>query len=102
MWVFEEDYEGQPLTKVINESHENPRYLPGISLGENVVAEPDMRKAVKDATALVFVVPHQFLRNCVKNLKGKVRDGARAVSLVKVGSLSCCACVRILIIREGS
>ncbi len=29
MWVYEEDYEGRKLTEVINELHENPKYLPG-------------------------------------------------------------------------
>lgn len=83
MWVFEEDYEGSPLSQVINEKHENPRYLPGINLGENVIAEPDVEKAVAGATALIFVLPHQFLRKSVEKLKGKVRDDARAISLVK-------------------
>jgi glycerol-3-phosphate dehydrogenase (NAD+) len=76
MWVFEEDYEGKPLSQVINETHENPRYLPGIKLGENVIAEPDVEKAVEQATALIFVMPHQFLRRSIKGLKGKVRSDA--------------------------
>ena len=84
MWVFEEDYGGKPLSQVINETHENPRYLPGINLGENVIAEPDVEKAVNQATALIFVMPHQFLRRIIKGLKGKVRSDARGVSLVKV------------------
>ncbi len=28
MYVFEEDYKGKPLSQVINETHENPKYLP--------------------------------------------------------------------------
>lgn len=35
------------------------KYLPGIKLPENLVAIPDIAEAVKDATALVFVLPHQ-------------------------------------------
>ena len=27
---------------MINETHENPKYLPGYSLGANVVAYPDL------------------------------------------------------------
>lgn len=83
MWIFEEDYEGKLLSHVINETHENPRYLPGIQLGENVVAQPDIDQAMKDATALVFVLPHQFLRGVLKQLKGKVNETARGVSLIK-------------------
>jgi hypothetical protein len=32
---------------------------PGIDLGANVIAVPDIEEAVKGATALVFVLPHQ-------------------------------------------
>jgi glycerol-3-phosphate dehydrogenase (NAD+) len=83
MWVYEEDYEGRPLSEVINETHINPRYLPGIFLGKNVVAQPDLASAVKDATALVVVLPHQFFKGILKQLKGKVNEDAKAVSLIK-------------------
>ena len=59
MYVFEENYNGRKLTEVINETHENPKYLPGIKLPENIVATPNIREAVKDAHVLVFVMPHQ-------------------------------------------
>jgi len=84
MWVFEEEYEGKPLSQVINQTRENPRYLPGIHLGENVIAEPNLDKAIRGATALVLVLPHQFLRGVLKQLKGKVSADAKAVSLIKV------------------
>jgi hypothetical protein len=51
--------DGRPLSALINETHENPKYLPGVQLGSNVVAEPDLLKAVEGATALVIVLPHQ-------------------------------------------
>lgn len=40
------------------------RYLPGIKLPSNIRAMPDLLDACKDATLLVFVVPHQvcFIR----------------------------------------
>jgi len=59
MWVFEEDFEGQKLTEVINSTHENKKYLPDVRLPDNVVAVPDLVEAVKGATAIVFVMPHQ-------------------------------------------
>jgi glycerol-3-phosphate dehydrogenase (NAD+) len=52
-------FEGKKLTEVINETHINKKYLPDVNLGDNVVAVPDIVKAVKGATALVFVMPHQ-------------------------------------------
>lgn len=38
MWVFEEMIDGKKLTEIINETHENVKYLPGHKLPENVVS----------------------------------------------------------------
>lgn len=53
--------DGRKLTEIINEKHENVKYLPGIKLPENVVAVPDVAEAAKGATALIFVLPHQVI-----------------------------------------
>lgn len=37
MWVFEETINGRNLTDIINNDHENVKYLPGYKLPENVV-----------------------------------------------------------------
>lgn len=36
--MYEELYEGRELSGVINDRHENVKYLPGISLPENLLA----------------------------------------------------------------
>lgn len=38
MYVFEEMIEGKKLTEIINEQHENVKYLPGHKLPVNVVS----------------------------------------------------------------
>ncbi|XP_022774324.1 glycerol-3-phosphate dehydrogenase [NAD(+)]-like isoform X2 [Durio zibethinus] len=84
MWVFEETLlSGEKLTDVINRTNENVKYLPGIKLGKNVIADPDIHNAVKDANMLVFVTPHQFIDGICKSLIGKVRGDAEAISLIK-------------------
>eukprot|EP00299_Pterocystis_sp_00344_P017465 c8743_g1_i3.p1 GENE.c8743_g1_i3~~c8743_g1_i3.p1 ORF type:complete len:354 (-),score=65.30 c8743_g1_i3:1137-2198(-) len=90
MWVFEEILEsedsrfsGRKLTEVINEFHENPKYLPGKSLPENVVADPDVIHSVADADLLVFVVPHQFLDRILSQIHPHVKPNAVAISLIK-------------------
>ncbi|CAN0073474.1 unnamed protein product, partial [Scytosiphon promiscuus] len=64
-WVFPERvvHNGREacLTEHINTEHENVKYLPGVKLPNNIVAEGDLALAVKDATILIFVLPHQFL-----------------------------------------
>ncbi|KAE8410216.1 NAD-dependent glycerol-3-phosphate dehydrogenase N-terminus-domain-containing protein [Aspergillus pseudocaelatus] len=97
MWVFEEQiqipsdsphhskYGDKPqiLTEVINAVHENVKYLPGIKLPENVVANPVLEDVVKDATILVFNLPHQFIEKTLGQIKGKHLPYARAISCVK-------------------
>jgi len=83
IWVFEEEVDGKKLTEIINEQHVNVKYLPDIKLPENVVAVADVVEAVKDATALVFVLPHQFLGKVIEQLEGKVRKDAKAITLIK-------------------
>jgi len=46
-----------PLTQVINETHENVIYLPGIELPHNIVAEADVKKCVTGATMMVRLRP---------------------------------------------
>lgn len=83
MWMFEEQFNGKPLSQQFNEQHENVKYLPGVKVPENVVATPSVEEAVKDADALVFVIPHQFIRSTCQQIKGKISPRAKAISLVK-------------------
>jgi glycerol-3-phosphate dehydrogenase (NAD+) len=82
-WVFEEKVNGENLTDIINREHENIKYLQGIKLPENIVAVPSVVDACKDATLVVFVVPHQFVRGVCEQMKGHLAPNARAISLIK-------------------
>lgn len=42
MYVYEEMINGKKLTEIINETHENVKYLPGIKLPPNVVSCHDL------------------------------------------------------------
>lgn len=83
MWVFEEQIDGTPLTQIINTKHQNVKYLPGIDLPENLVANPDLIATTKDADVIVFNIPHQFLSRIVAQMKGHIKPTARAVSCLK-------------------
>ena len=37
MYVYEEMVNGRKLSEIINADHENPKYMPGIKLPDNVV-----------------------------------------------------------------
>lgn len=83
MWVFEEQINGKNLTEIINEKHENVKYLPGINLGDNVVAIADVKEAAKDANVLVFVLPHQFVYKVCESLGDVIPKDCKAISLIK-------------------
>ena len=98
MWVFEETVEvteedggrSQPrkLSEVINERHENVKYLPGIRLPDNVHAVADLAEACRDATLLIFVLPHQFLPRLLPTIREAAHPSCRGVSLIKgIGEL---------------
>lgn len=63
------------LSEVINEQNENVKYLPGIKLGKNVRAEPDLASSVKGANVLLICAPHQHASRIVRGLVGAVGKG---------------------------
>ncbi|KAF4072608.1 hypothetical protein AMELA_G00265000 [Ameiurus melas] len=83
MWVFEEMVDGRKLTEIINTEHENVKYLPGHKLPENVVAVADLAEAVSAADILLFVIPHQFISRVCDTVRGKIKQDALGLSLIK-------------------
>jgi len=88
VWMFDEEVQHKgvkrKLSEVFNETKENVKYLPGITLPPHVKAEPDIKKAVANADILIWVLPHQFVARTVQNM-GPVKQGAVSVSLIKGG-----------------
>jgi len=90
MWVFDEDIKQddgsvRKLSEIINTDHENVKYLKGVKLPENVRAVPNLQDAVKGATVLVWVLPHQFIPKTAMGVKDIVEKDAVSISLVKGG-----------------
>lgn len=98
MWVYEEDvvipsnsphYDAsvgdkpQKLTSVINKYHENVKYLSDIPLPTNIIANPSLLDAVKDSSILIFNLPHEFIGNICKQIKGHILPFARGISCIK-------------------
>jgi glycerol-3-phosphate dehydrogenase (NAD+) len=98
MWVFEETVELEDgsqdkLTNVINTKHENVKYLPGIRLPDNIIAVSDLAEACRDATLLIFVLPHQFLPRLMSTIRQSAHPNCRGVSLIKgLGKLTVLDC----------
>jgi glycerol-3-phosphate dehydrogenase (NAD(P)+) len=67
----------------INDRHENPDYLPGISLPEAIRATDDAAQALDTAEVVVLALPSQTLRANLEQWAGVLPDGAVLVSLMK-------------------
>ncbi len=63
IWNYEGDSE--PLEQ-IESLHENKKYLSGINLSHNIVAEKDLEHAVHNANVIFFVVPSSFMTDIIK------------------------------------
>src|SRR4051794_16149277 len=55
MYVYEESYNNERLVDIINQTHINEKYLPGVKLPNNIIADSDLRLVVENANILVFV-----------------------------------------------
>lgn len=83
LWLHDELIDGRYLSDAINEDHVNEKYLPNISLPNEIIATSDMDMAIKDADLLVFACPHQFLSKMLNSMIGKVKKSAIGLSLIK-------------------
>jgi len=83
MWVFEEEVNGEKLSHIINSTHENVKYLPGIKLPANVLAVPDVAESVTGSDILVWVLPHQFVPRLCGQIKDVVKPDAVSLSCIK-------------------
>lgn len=82
MWVYDEIVDGESIIKIINEKHENVKYLPGYKLG-NVIAIGSVEEVTKACDYLVFVTPHQFLPGILEKMKPHLRSGSTGMILTK-------------------
>lgn len=78
LWARREE-----LCQAINSTHENPDYLPGISLPEAVIASHDEAEVLREAQVVVLAVPSQQLRENLTRWAPLLREDAVLVSLMK-------------------
>lgn len=71
------------LCASINDRHENPDYLPGVSLPESIRATEDAAAALDAAEVVVLAVPAQTLRANLEERASLLPDGSVLVSLMK-------------------
>jgi glycerol-3-phosphate dehydrogenase (NAD(P)+) len=78
------------VAKAVRELHENPDYLPGITLTPELDATADPAEALAGADLVVFAVPAQSLRPNLAEWAALIPAGALLVSLIKGIELGTC------------
>lgn len=71
------------LCQAINDTHENPDYLPGIALPDAVRATSDPAEALAGAEVVVLAIPSQQLRANLSEWGDAIEPDAVLVSLMK-------------------
>ncbi|XVQ84491.1 NAD(P)H-dependent glycerol-3-phosphate dehydrogenase [Microbispora siamensis] len=78
------------IVDAINETRENPEYLPGMRLPDTIRATTDPAEAMEGADFVVLAVPSQTLRANLQVWKPHIPPGAVLVSLMKGVELGTC------------
>jgi glycerol-3-phosphate dehydrogenase (NAD(P)+) len=78
LWARQAD-----VASAITVIHENPRYLPGLTLPPTLTATTDVAAALDRANLVVLAVPAQTLRENLTAWAPLIPDGALLVSLMK-------------------
>ena len=84
IWALEEDTKDD-----INLLHENSRYLPEVSLPDNVRATTDIEEAVSGKDFLILASPSLFLLDTVKRFLSvpSIQEGETAIAVITKGFL---------------
>ena len=78
MWGYEDE-----VCHLINRTHENPIYHPGIRLADGLRATPDPQEALEGAEMVVLAVPAQTLRGNLESWASLFPPDVIVVSLMK-------------------
>ncbi len=78
------------IVDAINETRENPEYLPGLRLPDTIRATTDPAEAMDGADFVVLAVPSQTLRGNLRGWKPHIPSEAVLVSLMKGVELGTC------------
>lgn len=78
MWCRREEQADE-----MNSTHENKKYLPGVTLPENIQVTTDLTKALDDVDYLVLAVPSQTLRENLNSIKEMLPEKTVLINTAK-------------------
>lgn len=78
VWSNEPD-----VVSAVKDTHENSKYLPGVSLSSRITATGDLAAALKDAELVIVAVPSQAVRSVLQSAKAHLDKRAIVVCAAK-------------------
>ncbi len=78
LWAYERD-----VAQAINATHENPMFLPGVSLPQTLVATTSIADAVEGCHGILFVVPSHVTRLVLQALAPPISRPVPLISATK-------------------
>ena len=69
--------------ELLERDKENPRFLPGVKLPDDIKFTGDIEAAVSDSDVIVMAVASKFVRSTAQRLEGLIRPGRIIVNLAK-------------------
>jgi glycerol-3-phosphate dehydrogenase (NAD(P)+) len=72
-----------PVLEAVAQEHQNPRYLPGVTLPPTLGASPEIARALEGAELVVFAVPSHSMRLVAIEAKRLLHAGVPLCSVAK-------------------
>lgn len=77
-WVREPE-----VADSVNQNHDNPLFLPGVPLSDRIAATLDQEESLQDADIVLLVIPSQFVRRMVLEIRYLLPSGVPIVCCSK-------------------
>jgi glycerol-3-phosphate dehydrogenase (NAD(P)+) len=71
------------VAEAVNRAHENPLFLPGVTLPPTLEASSSLAEVLEGAAIVLVVVPSEFARGLYREMRPRLHPGAVLVSATK-------------------
>ena len=82
-WIFHEIINGEKLSDIINNKHENVKYLPGKQLSNLIDAVTDIEEACENCTTLILCIPPKYIPRILPTISQYLSPTCKVVNVCK-------------------
>lgn len=82
-WIFHEIINGEKLSDIINNKHENVKYLPGKQLSNIIDAVTDIEEACENCTTLILCISPKYILRILPTIYRHISPRCKVVNVCK-------------------